>query len=64
MRKTKKYIVSVSYEDKTEIFRHITAHTRQEAALLVISLFLIKDEKYNCRPLTSYKIISCLENKE
>ena len=39
MRKINRYIVSVNYEDKTEVFRHIMAHTKQEASLLVISLF-------------------------
>lgn len=61
MRKLKNYLVAISYEDKNEIFRHIKAKTKQEAELMIIELILIKDPKYNCRPLTSYKLKSCLE---
>lgn len=62
MKKLRSYLVSISYEDKNEIFRHIQAKTKQEAELMIIELILIKDPKYNCRPLTSYKLQSCLED--
>ncbi|MBO5529990.1 MAG: hypothetical protein J5970_01170 [Bacilli bacterium] len=62
MKKLKNYLVSVSYEDKCDLFHNITAHTKSEAEMLVISLFLLKDSKYNCRPLTTYKLKSCLED--
>lgn len=62
MRKLRNYLVSVSYEDKNEIFRRIKATTKQEAELMIIELVLIKNPKYNCRPLTSYKLKSCLED--
>ena len=54
--------MSVSYENKCEVFRHISARTKQEAELMIIGLILIKDPKYNCRPITAYKLRSCLEN--
>lgn len=62
MRKIKEYIVSITYEDKFEKF-NLSAKTKQEAELLLISLILLKDPQYNCRPLTSYRIQSCLYNK-
>ncbi len=62
MRKLKNYLVAVSYEDKCDLFHNITAHTKSEAEMLVISMFLLKDSKYSCRPLTAYKLKSCLEN--
>ena len=62
MKKLRNYLVSVNYEDRCDLFHNITAHTKSEAEMLVISLFLLKDSKYNCRPLTSYRLKSCLEN--
>lgn len=63
MKKLKKYLVSINYEDKNELFRHISAHTKQQAELFVIYLYLMRDPKYLKRPLTSYRIKSCLERE-
>ena len=62
MRKIKKYIVSVNYDNKNEFFNNIMARTKQEAMLLVIDLFLTKNKKYTSRPLISYRLRSCLED--
>ena len=62
MRKNKLYSVLVSYDDKTEIFSHITARTKQEAGLLVIMFFLTKNPKYNCRTLNSYRLKVVIED--
>ena len=64
MKKLKKYLVSINYEDKNELFRHVSAHTKQQAELLVIYLYLMRDKKYVKRPLTDYKIKSCLERED
>lgn len=62
MRKNKLYSVVVNYDDKSEIFSHITARTKQEAELLVIMFFLTKNEKYVCRTLNSYKLKAVIED--
>lgn len=62
MRKFRNYLVSISYEGKCDLIHHVPAKTKLEAEMYVINLFLLNDPKYKNRPLTSYRLKSCLEN--